>query len=296
MNIMGINPYATLANVAGLLGDKDTEEAARKAQETQNKIMGVGNRVDSATQRTLRTAQTGFNPHATHGAIAGRSSNSLPGIRTPQGVTGQGVNFKEKKDSKGNPIAPPFIAPVGSPSIRVTAREGGGVTTTMQRFSLYVAWISDVDWRRLMRVVQKMVRRAQTLSKGRLSLKELRKRGHPYGKGSVTTSGRKRRGLGTLTRLRGVSNLAVANIQSGELQRSWEGDIERGRLGIKVILANLSEHAEYLLGTVKMRAHGPFLTAVQLYKNEFDQLWREVTKRAYAAMLKKRGFKRAGAR
>jgi hypothetical protein len=299
---MGFNPYANLAKIADITGSKDVAAAARVGDRTQRRVQQTGGRLARTTGGTISHAgdavAKGFNAHPTRGAIAGRGTPSLPGIRTKGGVTGQGVNMP-RAERDGVTIEEPYIAAVGMPSIRVTANSDGSVQTTKAYLSAYTPFISAPDWNRMKSVVRKIKRRAEMLSKGRLTLKRLRQLNHPYGKGLYKAGSegltgralkrRKRRGLGRLTRLKGVSNMAVVNVQSGEFQRSWATQIKLvkavGRaVGVIIVLANLSEHAAYLLGTKTMRAHGPFLTAVQLYKPELDRIWREITRRAWQKM------------
>lgn len=280
---MGFNPYGHIAAAAEMAGDKDTADAARQADRTQKQVQG------------------GFNAHPLRGAIAGRNSLSLPGIRTQNGVIGSGLPTKAQKDASGKTIVPAYVAPSGFPSIKVQARETGEVDTTVQRFSIYTAFISAVNWRKIEAWANKVLRKAEALSRGRLSLRELARRNHPYGIGlyrpdaiRANLSGKRlqrarRRGLGRLTRMAGISNLAVTNKQTGEFQRSWVVTVIRSVQGIVVQLSNLSDHAFRLLGSQIMRAHGPFLTAVQLYLHELDVLWRKVCLDAYRAAVRPAG-------
>lgn len=174
----------------------------------------------------------------------------------------------------------PFVDVIGQPSMKLVPGGKGSVLTILERRSRYADLISDEDMKPLYQLMADVEAEAKRLSQGSVSLRELRRRGHPYGRG-LTASGSKR---GTIPRSgrRGVANLAVINKQSGNLAGSWDNSVQRYKAGVRLILRNTAEYSIYVaLGTRRMRAHGPNTAAVVKYLPAIDRHWRAAAKRAY---------------
>jgi len=177
---------------------------------------------------------------------------------------------------------PRFVAVAGQPSMKVQETPEGGVVTRIRRTSQYADLITDAEMRGIERLASQMLRDARGLSQGGLSLKRLAQMGHPYGRGNRTARGRRRRGLGRLQGGRiGVSNMAVVNRQSGDFANSWGVSIVRDKAGLTIELRNSAPHAKYLLGTSRMKAHGPNTTAPAKVLSQLSAEWLRVTRQAW---------------
>jgi hypothetical protein len=265
-----INPYATLAKLARLTGDKDAIQVADAANRGQKSV----------------TAQVpnGFNAHAKYGAIAGRSTRGLPGIRQNGQVSGHSIVA-----TSGAPHSD-FLEVAGFPSMKLQERRGGGVETQIRLNSNYVGQLTPADKAAIEKVADNIEAKARALSQGKLTYPILRKKNHPYGIGTFAPNGRKRRGLGRLTRMKGVSNLAVVNYHRGNFSRSWGSNVVYDATGATLLLFNTDENALHLaFGTKKMRAHGPFLTAPQLFAEQLNRVWRERERAAWHRQQALRG-------
>jgi hypothetical protein len=160
----------------------------------------------------------------------------------------------------------------------------GGVEVAVRRRSRYAENLSDADLAQIEKSAKRMLEGAKSLSRGPLTYRELRRRGHPYGKG-------RRRGLGRLTSARGVSNLAVVNRHSGEFEAAWDVKVSRDKGGLTIRLTNDSSNASYLaFGTKRMKAHGPFTTAVARELFALNRAWSAAAKRGYHLEMAMRGF------
>jgi hypothetical protein len=161
---------------------------------------------------------------------------------------------------------------------------GGGVEVVVRRKSRYAETVSDADIAQIEKVAKKMLQGEKSLSRGPLTYRDLRRKGNPYGHG-------KRRGLGRLTGARGVSNLAVVNRHTGSFEAAWDVKVERDKGGVTIRLSNDNPNAAFLaFGTKKMRAHGPFTTAVARELFVLNRAWSAAAKRAYHQDLAMRGF------
>lgn len=157
----------------------------------------------------------------------------------------------------------------GAGRIRIF-RVNGGVSVEVQLTTKYAPLLTKPLLAPIYAVLKKMVRTAVNLSQGPLKLPVLRKMGHPYGKGQ-------RRGLGRLTRIAGVGNIEVVNKQSGRFASKWKGELDIEFGGVTLKLMNTSKVAQYLLGTKKMRRHGPWTAAVERHMSELKREWRKLT-------------------
>jgi hypothetical protein len=216
-------------------------------------------------------------------------SDPLPKVTLPPKQR-QSPNLKNpqlaatRPSLKAQTPPPPYIDVVGQPSVTLRRTTGGGVEITVRRRSRYADDMSDGDLKQIEAIAQKMLEGEKSLSRGNLSYAELRKRGHPYGRGA-------RRGLGRLTGARGVSNMAVVNRHGGTFERGWEVKVERGKAGVSIRLTNDSPHAARLaFGTARMRAHGPFTTAVARELFALNRAWAAAAKRGYHREMAMRGF------
>lgn len=169
----------------------------------------------------------------------------------------------------------PYSEVIGHPSMRVERTEGGGVQTILKRNAKAAEFMTAEDFRKFGRILEQVKAEAVRLSMGPLSLKELRRRGHPYGRGGI-------RGRIARSGRAGIPSLAVVNKQSGELARSWDIRIKRGKSGADFILENTARHAAFTaLGTKRMKAHGPETAALQRQLNKLDAAWRVAAKEAW---------------
>lgn len=197
--------------------------------------------------------------------------NGLPhftGARKPVGAT------------RSTPGAVARVA--GSPSMRVI-RDKGGVKTILRRNMTNADLLNDADFERLQKLLEQVEGTARRLSQGGLSHADLRRMGHPYGKGNAYGKGA-RRGLGRLRGAgRGVSNRAIVNRHSGNFERSWDTQFLRDKSGVSLMLENEAEYAAYLaFGTRRMKAHGPFTTAMAKHLSAIDAEWRRLARVATA--------------
>lgn len=170
---------------------------------------------------------------------------------------------------------------IGQPSLKLQKADAG-VVTILRRRSRYAEFITDAEMQAFERFVErKVLSEARALSQGTLSLRELARRGHPYGRGVVRSGGR-RGGLGRLQGARtGVSNLAVVNKQSGELARSWSFGAQRAKGGVTLQLKNSAPQSVFLaFGTSRMRAHGGFTTAIARHLPAINREWARLARTA----------------
>lgn len=174
---------------------------------------------------------------------------------------------------------PPFVDVSGQPSMKIVPAGRQGVITVLDRHSRYADMVSDEDMTPLYRLIEQVEAEAVKLSQGPLSLQELRRRNHPYGRGLL--HGRLRGRIARSGRA-GVPSLAVINRQSGELAGSWDSELRRYKGGVRLILKNTAEYSKYLaLGTSRMKAHGPFAAAMVKYLPQINAAWSAAAKRAY---------------
>lgn len=155
---------------------------------------------------------------------------------------------------------------------------GGGVMTAFRLNGRYVDFMTRAELQGLESLAKEAQVEAVALSQGPLSLAELRRRGHPYGRGR---RGR-RRGLGRLQgRRAGVSNMDVLNKQSGTTAASWQAQVDVDKSGATVRLVNTSDVAAFTaLGTKKMESHGPYRIALLRKYERFIKYWRLISQRA----------------
>ena len=216
----------------------------------------------------------------TNPVVAGLPSVVVGGKKFVGGtVTSLGANERNEKQS-WSPVE-------GMPSAKVQRTSDGGAEVVLRRNSRFAASITDADMAPTARVMGLIEAEAKSLSTGGLKTATLRKRNHPYGRGIVAPSGRRRGGLGKLQEQRaGVSNMAVVNTQSGDFAKAWETETEQDKTGATFILRNTMEYAQYLaLGTVRMKAHGPFTTAFVKYQAQLNSAWMQAAKRGKARDL-----------
>jgi hypothetical protein len=160
----------------------------------------------------------------------------------------------------------------------------GGVEVLVRRRSRYTENLSDADLAQIEKSARRILEGAKTLSRGTLTYRDLRRRGHPYGKG-------RRRGLGRLTSARGVSSMAVVNRHSGAFEAAWDVSVSRDKGGVTIRLQNDSPNSSYLaFGTRRMKAHGPFTTAAARELFALNRAWSAAAKRGYHREMALRGF------
>lgn len=218
-----------------------------------------------------------LNPYAAAAKLVGIKAPSQAMQALPH-FTGGRKNVGATRSTRA--VAMPVI---GSPSMRVVREQDGGVKTLLRRNMAHADLLSNEDFRRLDALLSQIETTAKGLSQGGLSLKALAARNHPYGRG-LMASGQRRGGLGRLSGARGgVSNLAVVNRQSGAFAGDWASTLLRDKSGVTFVLENKNKHAAQLaFGTKRMKAHGPFSTAVAKHLSAVDSEWRRLAKVATA--------------
>lgn len=229
--------------------------------------------------------------HVNHTA---KLHSSLPRVKLPAGQSRspnlQNSLLGSTKERLGPDNAPAMVDVVGQPSIKVTPNVGPGVVTSVRRNSKYTEFIQDRDLDGVRSIGRQMLGKAKVLSKGTLSTQQQIRMNHPFGHGTHTPGGSKRRQLGRTTRVRGASNKSVVNWQTGKFYDSWELQFIRGKEGVTLLLINTSPQAEYLaFGTKRMIAHGPFTTAPALFLHALNVEWAKQSKRAYHREMALRG-------
>lgn len=186
--------------------------------------------------------------------------------------------------SADNP--PPDLMDVSNqPSMKVVRLPGGGVAIEIQRKVRYPGLVDDRDLDAMRKVGAQMIGELQGFSRGPLSRAELRRRRHPYGRGS-TPSGAKRgtiRGIGRVKGIRGsVPDLSVVNKQSGAFEDAWSTEVELTDNGAKLVITSDTPYSGFLaFGTVKMRAHGPFTQVPVRFLSRINSAWQRAVRSAY---------------
>ncbi len=189
----------------------------------------------------------------------------LPATRLSPAAQRSGATRSRQLGATQTNLSRPYgsVSVAGQPSLKLERMTGGGVRASLLRKIPFLDLLSDAELRPLRALLSRAQGRAEALSQGGLSTRELARRGNPYGRGARRGGGR-RGGLGRLQGgRRGVSNLSVVNRQSGELARLWRSELERSKDGVRLNLSNSTQQAEWTsFGTPRMRAHGPVSTAV----------------------------------
>lgn len=110
-----------------------------------------------------------------------------------------------------------------------------------------------IDYQReVERIARESVQDGINLTGGRITTKQLRQMGHPYGRGTSAATSTP----GGLKRLpRGKAPLTPINQQSGQLRRGWRMRAQGGPGRRTYIVYNTAKHARYILspwGTKRM--------------------------------------------
>jgi hypothetical protein len=152
----------------------------------------------------------------------------------------------------------------GTSNMRIVKRGWGRVSTRLWLNIPDADLMTDAEIRRFKTLSGRVKRRAVGMSQGTMSYAEMRRRNHPFGHGQFAPNGRRRGGLGRLQgSRRGVSNLAIVNRHRGTFARGWDDNVDVSKNGVLIELQQNSRHAARLaMGTQKMKAHGPFTTAM----------------------------------
>lgn len=191
---------------------------------------------------------------------------SVPGGRNPQ--RGSTRTFLDPSQR------PALIDVEAQPSMKVVPQSDGSVQVVLKRNARAAEYMTRAEYEILAGIMRDVRREAESLSHGPLSLRELRRRGHPYGRGI-------RRGRIARSGRAGVPSLAVVNKQSGKFASLWRTDIKKGKTGADFVLRNEAPYAKFLAeGTAKMRAHGPFSIAFIKHLRRLDTAWRKAAKDA----------------
>jgi hypothetical protein len=184
---------------------------------------------------------------------------------------------------------------VGHPSVDIHMSPAGYPVQTVKLLSpRYAPYIRIDQIEQLARQWHSALRR---LSRGPLSLNDLRKMGHPYGYHHPVVGGYVKPTFGTLRQPRTipgyasahragprgfVANRSVINMQSGKLERSWSYSVLRWSGGITLNFWNtaktdrgFSYPAALAHGTMKMQAHGPWSSVAEQMLPQIQQEWRQ---------------------
>lgn len=183
----------------------------------------------------------------------------------------------------------------GHPS--VTARREGTDGPTVQEISLQSAYAEELDdstIAEIRRLAAQWYETLRALSRGPLTLADLRDMGHPYGYGEKP-GGHPREGMrgkkshpalfGSGWHAKGVRGavppLSVVNLQSGDFYEGWSWEVERTPTGILLRFIQAVPYAWYLIhGTYRMQAHGPWKEAADRYLGRVQQIWTQGAREA----------------
>lgn len=172
-----------------------------------------------------------------------------------------------------------------APSMKISALDGGrgGVEVVIRRNARFAGIVDKGDVRGMQRLADEMIEQMKNQSQGTLSLKQLRKMGHPYGRNASGLQRGKIRGVGNVRGVRGsVPNLTVVNKQSGAFAGAWKSSVDVDESGVTVRLINTTPYAAALaLGTRRMVAHGPFSSVVMRYTSRINSEWQKAVRGAY---------------
>lgn len=183
---------------------------------------------------------------------------------------------------------PPFTDVANRPSMKIVEGSNGAIMTVQEMRSKWADFMTEQDLRPVYQLLNEVEAEAKALSHGSVSLKELARRGHPYGRG--LKHGRKRGRVAPSGRA-GVPNMAVVNKQSGRFAESWDTHIQHFKAGIRLVLGNDAPYAAHLaLGTKNLRAHGPFSAAMVRKRPAIDAAWSRAAKKAFARAMAAQGM------
>lgn len=171
-------------------------------------------------------------------------------------------------------------------SVKVRKLPNGGVAIEVRRNIRFPGLIDDHDADGLRRLAADFVDQMKGYSRGPLNARELRRRGHPYGRG-LQPSGAKRgtiRGIGRVKGMRGsVPDLSIINTNGGEFERAWESSVEVDATGATLTITNSTPYAFYLAaGTGKMKAHGPFTQVPIRNLARINSEWQKIVRAVYS--------------
>lgn len=175
------------------------------------------------------------------------------------------------------------LSVVRVPGLRLEEYGEGGAASILTLKSKNIKHISEADLEPIRKIMGKVKQDAQNLSLGPLTLKILARMGHPYGFDKGTGRARKLPvRIGHVKGIKGyVTNLAIINIQTGDLHSSWSIEVEKVGDVVECRLINTVEYAWYLAhGTDKMQAHGPWVMAYINNWSRINEAWTEVWKKA----------------
>lgn len=208
------------------------------------------------------------------GAIEYRGLPSYTGGNRPVGATrsGDGSGF-------------PGMAVQGSKTVRVENHPRGGVRTVLTRRIPHYDLLTTAETAKLRALLKLPQETAEKLSKGNMP-PSVRKT-HPYAQGTRRKVGRLRGSGG------GVSNMAVVNEISGHFAESWSSSHRWNDDGFTYYLNNTAKRKRagkrtffysraLAFGTRKMKAHGPFSTAVMKHLPQIDAEVRRLARVASA--------------
>lgn len=210
----------------------------------------------------------------------------VAGLPRVGGLSGIGVQNKHIGATQSTLSAPPpNAAPVmGQPSLRIVRVASGSAIVVLERNVNNADLLSDAELvTPLQSWAESDARDARQLMRGTLRQSTLNHLNNPYGHGARNPRGRRRGGLGRLPRARGgISNMAIVNSQSGELSRSLSVVVQRSKTGVRIEWHYDTDYAAFLaFGTLKMKAHGPFSTAVIKRVQGANTLARDMGRTSY---------------
>jgi hypothetical protein len=163
------------------------------------------------------------------------------------------------------------------PSVTIRQRQGGGTVVALTLHTKHADKLGALEI--LEALADQMVLQMERMSQGPLSRADQRRMNHPFGRGAVAPSGRKRAKLGTMHTkgVRGaVPNLTIIHSQSGDLAKSWSKRIIKTSTSVTVELHNSVDYSWWLAkGTRRMQAHGPFTYVPVLFRSRMLAAWQK---------------------
>lgn len=293
-----------LADAAEFFGATDVSGIARAGARAQGRVstkaIAPARGVKRATSNLVSGIKhiPGNSTNLTAGAISPhRKGPGLPNYRdSGKYLTGATTGIRQRAAQRSAAAiagVPGLVTGTqGRPQMTMQGGRETPVTVTIELKSGYAGKMTAADHQYIDRIASRIEQRARAMSRGQLTYKKLAEKNHPYGRGlfapHIRVNGKnseafRRRGYGRLRGQRkGVSNLAITNIHTGEFYQSWSSRVVWSRTGAKVQLINRSTKAGYLaFGTRKMRAHGPFTTAPAMYADALNKTWRLRAQAAY---------------
>lgn len=229
----------------------------------------------------MQFATLARNAHALSTGIGGSRVPGLPAASgSPLAARSPGIG-----STTTDLAVPADITSVSNqPSMQMVRLEGGAMATLIRRRTRYMGILDERDLDGIKRLATQMIERMVAHSQGSLTLRELARRGHPYGRNAQgRMRGKLGRGLGSVKGARGsVPNLSIVNRQSGAYAQAWEADVALDPGGVTISLINTAPYSSFLsFGTVKMQAHSPATLVPVMMLSQLNSEWQKALSVAY---------------